>query len=259
MYCLGYDLGTSSIKVSIVCSKTGKNIHTLNEPSGEMQIISGKPDRPNIHYVAPPNTSLQKGITQFVKWFNDKDPALNGLVRTAISHLWFEILHPFDDGNGRVGRAIIDMSLAQDENLSIRFYSLSTEIMAKRKSYYEILQKTTSGKMDITQWLIWFLNCYSNAINRSLSIIDNVRLKNKYWQAHVKAQLNERQQKALNKMLDKGPDGYEGGMTTRKYMGINKVSRATAYRELADLVEKKCLELAGAKGRSTAYQIKWPD
>jgi len=224
---------------------------------GEMQIISEKSNKPEVHYVAPSNKTLQKEMRQYLKWFNQKNSELDGLIRAAIAHLWFEILHPFDDGNGRVGRAIIDMALAQDETSSIRFYSLSAEVMATRKSYYQILQRTTSGNLNITEWLEWFLNCYSNAIHRSMGIIDKVCLKSKYWQAHTKTILNERQQKVLNKMLDKGVDGFEGGMTTRKYVGINKVSRATAYRELIDLVEKNCLEPMEAKGRSTAYQIKW--
>lgn len=226
---------------------------------GEMQIVSGRHNKTKIHFIAPPQKILQKEMNQFLKWINKKKFETDGLIRTAIAHLWFEILHPFDDGNGRVERAIIDMTLAQDENLSTRFYSLSAEIMANRKSYYQILQETTSGTLNITEWLKWFINCYCNAIQRSMSIIDLICLKNKFWQLHASTILNERQQKVLNKMLDKGVDGYEGGMTTRKYVAINKTSRATAYRELIDMVEKNCLEPMHAKGRSSAYQIKWDD
>jgi Fic family protein len=226
---------------------------------GEMQIVSGRPDRPTIHYVAPPQKKLAQEIENYIQWFNKNEQCLDGLIRAAIAHLWFEILHPFDDGNGRVGRAIVEMALAQDEKLAMRFYSLSSEIMATRKAYYQILQKTTGGDLDITDWLLWFLNCYSNAIKRAMKEIHNVCLKAKFWQLHIDIELNLRQRKALNKMLGKGKNGYQGGMTTRKYMAINKVSRATAFRELSDLVQKKCLESGGAKGRSVAYQIVWVD
>lgn len=234
------------------------NVGELRE-EGEMQIISGRPGKTKVHFVAPPCEGLKKELDGFIKWFNKKinhKHSLDGIIRSAIAHLWFEILHPFDDGNGRIGRAIIDMALAQDEKCAVRFFSLSKQIMSERKGYYAILEKTTKGNLDITCWLVWFLDCYQNAIITSLNDIDNITEKSKFWQRHSQTNLNDRQRKVLNKLLDAGKKGFVGGMTTRKYVSICKVSRATAYRELIDLVEKDCLKPLSKKGRSAAYEIK---
>ncbi len=224
---------------------------------GEMKIVSGRGDKETIHYIAPPRNILEQEIVQFLTWFNSRANQLDGIVRAGIAHLWFEKIHPFDDGNGRIGRAILDMVLAQDEKLNTRFYSVSSAIMADRKGYYQMLDQVSKGGMDVTAWLQWFLQCYSNAIQVALNRIELSLQKSKFWQAHENTQLNERQKKVLNKMLDKGVGGYDGGMTTRKYVGINKVSRATAYRELSNLVDKKCLKPLQEKGRSSGYEIVW--
>jgi len=193
-------------------------------------------------------------------WFNEKSrnqDNIDGIIRSAIAHLWFERIHPFDDGNGRIGRAIIDMALAQDENLSMRFYSISSAIMEDRKGYYEALDHVSTGNMDVTIWVEWFIKCFIKSIEMTFEKIAMAIQKSKYWQLHFTTKLNERQKKVLNKMLDKGPGKYTGGITTRKYISITKVSRATAYRELADLVAKKCLKPINEKGRSAGYEILW--
>ncbi len=227
---------------------------------GDMEIISGRGNKLTVHYLAPPRQGLEAALEVFLQWFNHESyHKVDGIVRAAIAHLWFEKLHPFDDGNGRIGRAIIDLSLAQDEKLSTRFYSVSQAVMQQRKGYYDILEQVSKGDMDVTPWVQWFIQCFTQAINTAFENIELVLQKNKFWQAHEATPINERQRKALNKMLDKGIGGYEGGMSTRKYQAINKVSRATAYRELTDLVSKQCLKPLKEKGRSSAYEINWTD
>src|SRR3990167_10782992 len=230
-------------------------VGSLREP-GPMQIVSGRPDRPTIHYEAPPAKGIKNEMNRFLSWFND-NAVIDGLLRAGIAHLWFELLHPFEDGNGRVGRAIIDLALAQDEKLKSRYYSLSSAIMNDRKNYYASLEKSCCGDMDITPWLIWFLGCFKDAINHSIKMIDDISYKSHFWERHARTEINTRQAKVLNRLLDAGRDGFIGGMTTRKYMQLTKISRATAYRELIDLVDKKCLRPTTEKGRSAAYEIDW--
>lgn len=232
-------------------------VAALRKP-GPMKIVSGRPGKEKIHYEAPPADALKKNIKTFLKWFNGHNE-IDGLVRAGVAHLWFELLHPFDDGNGRIGRAIIDLALAQDEKLSSRYYSLSSAIMRDRKNYYAKLEEACRGELDITPWLIWFLSCLEQAVTAAIETIDDINLKSQFWETHAKTPLNERQIKVLNRLLEEGRMGFEGGMTTRKYVGITKTSRATAYRELHDLVEKNCLRPIEAKGRSAAYEIKWPE
>ncbi len=222
---------------------------------GAMQVISYKGNKPIIHFQAPPHTQVLEEMDAFLAWFN-ADVEYDNLIKAAIAHLWFETLHPLDDGNGRVGRALIEMILAKDENSSLRFYSLSSQIMRQRRHYYAALGQATTGDLDITAWLQWFLQCFTEAINTSLDTIENIKQKNLFWQHHAETQLNARQCKVLNKLLDIGQEGFTGGMTTKKYMHITRTSRATAYRELNDLVNKSCLEpIPGQSGRSTAYRL----
>ncbi|MDF1759869.1 MAG: Fic family protein [Coxiellaceae bacterium] len=223
----------------------------------QMRIISGRPGKEKTHYQAPPAELAKKGIKQLLKWFNQSSDC-DGLLRAGMAHLWFEMLHPFDDGNGRVGRAIIDYALSQDEQLNTRYYSLSSVIMHDRKNYYSQLEAACRGGMDITPWLSWFLECFQQAIDKALTLIEEITLKSQFWQRHAKTPLNPKQIKVLNKLLDYGPEGYIGSMTTRKYMGITRTSRATAYRELIDLVNKNCIKPTADKGRSAAYEIVWP-
>lgn len=230
--------------------------------AGEMKIISGRGKRQSVHYLAPPHEQLENDIQEFLNWFNHasrKKDHTDGIIRAAIAHIWFERIHPFDDGNGRVSRAIIDMALAQDEDLPTRFYSISSAIMSDRKGYYHVLDNVTKGDLNVTVWVKWFLHCFMNAIESTFSNIELALKKSQFWQHHADTSLNERQKKVLNKMLEKGEGNFDGGMTTRKYGHMTKVSRATAYRELADLVSKKSLKSLDKKGRSAGYEILWPD
>ncbi|MDF1795939.1 MAG: Fic family protein [Coxiellaceae bacterium] len=222
----------------------------------DMRIVSGRPGKEIIHYHAPPAKSAASGMQQLLKWFNQPSE-IDGLLRAAVTHIWFELLHPFEDGNGRVGRALVDLALSQDEQLDTRYYSMSSAIMQDRKSYYAQLTQACSGDLDITSWLQWFIGCFQQAIQNALDLIEDITMKSQFWQRHAKITLNAKQIKVLNKLLDAGVDGFDGGMTTRKYMGITRVSRATAYRDLSDLVRKGCLKLSGGQGRSVAYEINW--
>lgn len=230
-------------------------VGSLREP-GPMQIVSGRPDKSTVHYEAPPAEGIKNEMNLFLSWFND-NVAIDGLLRAGLAHLWFELLHPFEDGNGRVGRAIIDLALAQDEKLKSRYYSLSSAIMNNRKNYYANLEKSCRGDMDITPWLVWFLACFKDAINNSINMIDDISYKSHFWERHARTEINTRQAKVLNRLLNEGRDGFIVGMTTRKYMQLTRTSRATAYRELSDLVDKKCLRPIAKKGRSAAYEIDW--
>ncbi len=228
-------------------------VGALRDP-GPMQIVSGRLDKPKVYYEAPPADHIQADIEQFLSWFNESQE-IDGVLKAGIAHVWFELLHPFEDGNGRVGRAVIDLALAQDEALNTRYYSISSAIMKDRKSYYAILEKTCQGGMDVTEWLIWFLGCFKEALKASIQLITDIGFKSRFWKKHAETILNARQVKVLNRLLDAGKGGFEGGMTTRKYQQLTKASRATAYRELIDLVDKRCLITMSKKGRSAAYEI----
>src|SRR3989338_2119822 len=198
-------------------------------------------------------------MKEFFRGWVSSRKAMDGILRAGLAHFYFVTIHPFEDGNGRIARALTDMALAQDEKLSIRYYSLSSQIMEERKGYYDILEKCSkASSVNVTKWLVWFLECFERAIQRSYKIIGNVLAKADFWQEHAQAELNERQKKVLNCMLDAGPGGFEGGLTTRKYVSIAKTSRATAFREISDLLDKKILHQLPGKGRSVHYDLVWP-
>jgi Fic family protein len=220
-----------------------------------MQVISGGIGKEKVHFIAPPRAGLDKEFDRFLAWFNAPPAGLDGLLRAGLAHLWFVTLHPFEDGNGRLARAITDMALSQDERLPMRLFSLSAQIMKERESYYEILELTQRGELDVTLWLCWFLAQVESAANTAEQTVANTLDKARFWLRHQATNLNERQRKVLNRLLHAGPDGFEGGINTRKYMSLNKTSRATAYRELADLVEKRCLRPTGKGGRSSGYVL----
>lgn len=222
-----------------------------------MRIVSGPVGNERIHYEAPPRDRLEAEMRDFLEWFNHPPPDLDGLIRAGIAHVWFEILHPFEDGNGRVGRALLDMALAQDERHSIRFYSLSSRFNEQRDEYYAALERTSSGGLDITPWLEWFLRQLEVAIRSSKGTVAKVLTKARFWMRHAQTELNERQRKALNRMLEAGPEGFDGGMTNRKYANLTRASPATAQRDLADLVAKGYL-VASGRGRSVRYQLVLP-
>lgn len=223
--------------------------------SQPMQVVSGRMDRPKVHFEAPPRNVLEAELETFLKWFNQPPSGLNMLVRAGIAHLWLITLHPFDDGNGRLTRAVTDRALAQAENHSVRFYSLSAAIMARRNAYYEHLERTQKGGLDITTWLSWFLETLEGALKHALLRVDRVLDKSRFWQRHATTQLNERQVKVLNRLLDSAGEEFGEGINARKYQSLAKVSKATATRDLTDLVEKGCIFQLVGGGRSTRYAL----
>ena len=228
-----------------------------DDRQGPMRVVSGPIGREKIHYEAPPAHRLEVEVDNFFGWWERSRNDMDGILRAALAHLWFVLLHPFDDGNGRIARALTEMSLAQDEDLSDRFYSLSSQVMAERTDYYKVLNLTSSGTGDVTGWLKWFLGCMSRSLLRSHELLSNVMQKKRFWQRFAQGGLNDRQSKAVNRLLDVGPGSFEGGMTNRKYAGLNHTSRATAQRELADLMAKGILRRNPGGGRSASYDLNW--
>jgi len=223
-----------------------------------MQVVSGAVGKEKVHYQAPPAERLDKEMQDFLVWWEKSNGTMEGFLRAAIAHFWFVMIHPFDDGNGRMARALTDMALAQDEKLKMRFYSLSSQIMEERSDYYSVLEKSSKGKNDITAWLSWFLGCADRAMKKSEMIIGNVLAKADFWQRFSQTTMNERQRKAVNRLLDAGAGQFQGGLTTRKYVSLTKTSRATAFREISDLIDKNVLrQNPKSKGRSVSYDLNW--
>jgi Fic family protein len=223
-----------------------------------MQVISGRMEKPTVHFEAPPRQGLEGELQRFTQWFNQPPAEVDAILRAAITHLWLITLHPFDDGNGRVTRAVTDRALAQAESNSIRFYSLSAAIMARRKEYYEQLEQAQKGDLDITPWLQWFLSVLEDAIASGLQRFERVLNKTRFWQQHAQTVLSERQIKVLNRLLDNQGEEFTEGVNASKYQALAKVSKATATRELADLVQKSCLSKLPGGGRSTRYALAIP-
>ena len=228
-----------------------------NDSEGPMRVVSGPLGREKVHYEAPPADCVNSEMNNFINWWSKSRQEVDGLLRAAVAHLRFVAVHPFEDGNGRIARTLTDMALAQDEALATRYYSLSSQIMSDRESYYSILEKTNKRDGDLTEWILWFLDCMTRAIQRSNDLLANVMRKSRFWQRHIQTEFNDRQRKVLIRLLDAGPDGFMGGMTNRKYASMAHVSRATAQRELADLVEKKVLLSNPGGGRSASYSLCW--
>ena len=232
------------------------NIH-VGDLRGDqpMQVVSGRVDRPRVHFEAPPRDRLEAELDAFLEWFNHPPGGLDPLLRAGIAHLWLITLHPFDDGNGRVARAATDRALAQAERQSIRFYSLSAAIMAQREAYYDHLERTQQGDLNITEWLDWFLAVLEEALQQALRRVSRVLDKSRFWQRHATTVLNKRQIKVLNRLLDTAGEEFAHGVNAAKYRSLAKVSKATATRDLADLLEKGCLRKLPGRGRSTRYVI----
>lgn len=222
-----------------------------------MRVVSGPVGRETIHYEAPPSTMIDSEIANFIDWWAVSHGKLEGLVRAAVAHFWFVTIHPFEDGNGRISRALTDMALAQDDKEPFRYYSLSSQIMADRDSYYSILERSQKGSSDITEWIVWFLECYLRAINRSEELLAKVFVKADFWRKHDQLSLSDRQKKVINRLLDAGPEGFEGGLTTRKYASMTKVSRPTAFREIDQLLELGIIKKNPGMGRSVSYNLVW--
>lgn len=225
-----------------------------NEP---MQVVSGALGREKVHYEAPPGGRVEREMKSFLAWWQSSRDREEGLLRAGIAHFHFVTVHPFEDGNGRIARALTDMALAQDEKSATRCYSLSSQIMIERDGYYRVLERCQKGDGDITEWLLWFLECHARAVEGAEKLIADILAKAGFWQSHDQTRLNERQRKVVNRLLDAGRGGFEGGLTTRKYVSMAKVSRVTAYREISNLLEMGILRQSPAKGRSVSYDLKW--
>lgn len=223
-----------------------------------MKVISGPMGKERVHYEAPPAEKMEEEVERFLAWFRTTRDKEDGLVRSAVAHFWFVTIHPFQDGNGRIARAIADMALAQDENNDCRLYSMSAQIKTERDGYYDVLERTQKGSGDITEWIVWFLTCLDRAILRSDSEIRKAMHKARLWQHIAHLGLNERQRKVVNRLFEAGPGGFEGGLTNRKYRGITKTTRETAKRDMSDLVTKGILVKKPGGGRSSSYDLVWP-
>lgn len=218
--------------------------------TGEMQVVSGAIGKESLHYEAVPSRHIKAEMDQFLDWFNT-DNNLDLVLKAAIAHFWFIIIHPFDDGNGRIGRAITDLLLARAEGRDERFYSMSRQILVERKQYYEVLQKVQHSTGDITEWLNWFLHCLKNAMLVTESTTQRILHKAEFWRLHEHTPINERQRIMLNKLFD----GFEGKLQTSKWAKITKSSTDTALRDIKDLVEKGILQAAKEGGRNANYEL----
>lgn len=216
-----------------------------------MQVISGSIGREKVHFEAPNSKVVAKEMNIFLKWFNSEFK-LDPVIKAAIAHLWFVTIHPFEDGNGRIARAIAEMQLVRADNITPRFYSMSAQIRLERKSYYSILEKTQKGTLEITEWLEWFLNCFDKALTLSEKTLAKVTVKSHYWGFLSGKMLNDRQKHMINKLLD----GFEGKLSTSKWAKISKCSQDSALRDIQSLVEQGVLEQESAGGRSTSYKLR---
>lgn len=220
-----------------------------DDRDGPMQVVSNKGNREIVYYQAPEAKILPQCVEDFLNWINS-DLTNTSLIKVAISHLWFITLHPFEDGNGRIARAITDMMLARTENTVYRFYSISSQIQEGKNDYYKILEYTQKGDLDITNWIIWFLNCLYSSIENSENLIANILKKAKFWQQFNQIKLDDYQRKMINRMFD----GFEGNLTSSKWAKMCNCSQDTAIRSINYLVENKILKQQGA-GRSTHYVL----
>jgi Fic family protein len=219
--------------------------------AGPMQVVSGAIGRERVHYEAPAAGRLAHEMQAFLKWFNG--PSNTDLViKAGLAHFWFVTIHPFEDGNGRIARAIADMALARSESCSQRFYSMSAQIRQERAAYYDMLEKTQKGSLDVTSWLAWFLDCLDRAIGRAGETLAGVMRKARFWEAHAAAPLNDRQRMMINRLLD----GFEGKLTSTKWAKLTKCSQDTASRDIAALLKSGILVKEPGGGRSTSYALK---
>lgn len=217
---------------------------------GSVYVVSGQWGKEKIHFQAPASELVDGEMNSFLKWINEEH-SIDLVLKAALAHFWFVTIHPFDDGNGRIGRAIADLLLARSEKSSHRFYSLSEQIQMERKNYYVILECTQKGTLDITTWIEWFLGCLERAIQRAVSTFEMVLNKARVWEAFSDIELNERQRKILNRLLD----GFEGKLTSSKWAKLAKCSQDTAHRDIIDLIEKGILVQNPGKGRSSSYSL----
>ena len=221
-----------------------------DDDRGPMQVISGPIGKEKVHFVAPAASRLDREMQAFLDWLKAPS-AIDPVLKAGLAHFWFVTIHPFDDSNGRIARAIADLALARSEGSAQRFYSMSAQIQQERNAYYEILERSQRGSLDITPWLAWFLGCLGRAIDGAEDTLALVMHKARFWQTHAAAALNERQHRVLNRVLD----GFEGKLTSSKWAKLAKCSQDTALRDITDLVERGILKRDAAGGRSTSYSI----
>ncbi|MGE0008583.1 MAG: Fic family protein, partial [Parvibaculaceae bacterium] len=238
-----FPTGRSGMTKIIVGARRG-------EASGPMQVVSGPTGREKVHYQAPAAPRLDGEMTALIEWFNG-DERLDPVLKAAVAHLWFVTIHPFEDGNGRIARAIADMMLARSEGSPQRFYSMSAQIRLERKDYYAALERTQKGGLNITVWLHWFLGCLDRAFDGAEAILANVLRKARFWEAMAGQPRNDRQRKVVNRLLD----GFEGKLTSSKWAALTKTSPDTALRDINDLVAGGVLVKDDAGGRSTSYSL----
>ena len=219
-----------------------------DDSKGHMQVISGPMGQERVHFEAPAADRIESEITVFLRWFNSEDKT-DPVLRAGIAHLWFVTIHPFEDGNGRIARAIADLALARSEQSPQRFYSMSAQIRIERKNYYDMLEQTQKNGLDITPWLEWFLSCLNRAFDSTEDTLGTVLHKARFWETHAHATINDRQRKILNMLLD----GFEGKLTSSKWAKINKCSQDTALRDIRNLLEQNILLKEESGGRSTSY------
>lgn len=218
--------------------------------AGPMQVVSGPLGREYVHFEAPGAELVPAEMDHFLRWFKAQQ-ALDAVLVSAIAHLWFVTIHPFDDGNGRIARAIADLALARSERMPQRFYSMSAQIQRERSSYYDILQQTQQGDLDITAWLVWYLECLDRAITLAEDEIESALAKHRFWTTLAHVPFNDRQRQMLNRLVD----GFTGKLTTSKWATLTKTSQDTALRDITDLLERGILVREGSGGRSTSYVL----
>jgi len=217
---------------------------------GSMQVVSGPLGREKVHFEAPAAERIDSEMDKLLDWI-ENETEVDPVLKAAISHLWFVTIHPFEDGNGRITRAITEMILARSDNSVKRFYSMSAQIRVERTQYYKVLERTQKGDSDITEWILWFLECLQEAINSTYDVLQRVLQKAEFWKTHSSTILNERQQKMINRLLD----GFTGKLTTTKWGKICKCSQDTALRDIQDLIKKDILQKEPSGGRSTNYEL----
>lgn len=221
-----------------------------DDRAGPMQVVSGPIGKESVHYQAPAANRLDREMGEFLEWFNGDNP-IDGVLRAGVAHLWFVTIHPFDDGNGRIARAIADMALSRSEDSPQRFYSMSAQIRVERKAYYDILETTQKGDLEITEWLEWFLGCLDRAFESAQTILADVLRKARFWELLGGESFNDRQRKILNRVLE----GFDGKLTSSKWAKLGKCSQDTASRDIDDLIKRGILVKDPAGGRSTSYSL----
>lgn len=222
-----------------------------NDADGPMQVVSGPVGREKVHYEAPAAPRLERDMSAFLAWANDTADTTDMVLRAALAHLWFVTIHPFDDGNGRIARAVADWALARSDDSPQRFYSMSAQIRHERNEYYDILEKTQKGSLDITAWMAWFLGCLGRGFEGTEVTLGAVLRKARFWEAHARASLNARQRDIVNRLLD----GFEGKLTTTKWAQLEHCSHDTALRDIRNLIEMGLLQQDHGGGRSTSYSL----